>query len=131
MKQPALQDRAFIEDVQNARRDANGHEGDRLSLWWVGQSGFLIQWNGQHALLDPYLSNSLTRKYATSDRPHVRLTRRVVAPEVLDFIDVVTSSHSHTDHLDPETLKPLVEANPGLIMVCPEANRVILRGRTG
>jgi L-ascorbate metabolism protein UlaG (beta-lactamase superfamily) len=27
-------------------------------------------------------------------------------PERLDFMDVVTSSHNHTDHLDVETLIP-------------------------
>ena len=38
------------------------------------------------------------------DKPHVRMTERVVAPEKLDFVDVATSSHNHTDHLDAETL---------------------------
>jgi L-ascorbate metabolism protein UlaG (beta-lactamase superfamily) len=30
-------------------------------LWWLGLSGFLIQWQGHHLLLDPYLSDSLTK----------------------------------------------------------------------
>ena len=34
----------------------------------------------------------------------MRMTRRVVAPERLDFVDVVLATHGHTDHLDPETL---------------------------
>ena len=34
------------------------------------------------------------------------MTERVIAPERLDFIDVVTSSHNHTDHLDRDTLAP-------------------------
>ena len=32
------------------------------------------------------------------------MTRRVIAPERLDFVDVVLATHGHTDHLDPETL---------------------------
>jgi L-ascorbate metabolism protein UlaG (beta-lactamase superfamily) len=79
-------------------------------LWWLGQSGFLMQWNGRHLLFDPYLSNSLTQKYASTPKPHVPMSERVVAPERLGFVDVVTSSHNHTDHLDAQTLQPLLAA---------------------
>src|SRR5438128_1517582 len=48
---------------------------------------------------------------------------RAVAPERLKFIDVVTSSHNHTDHLDPETLVPLLRGNSNLELIIPEANR--------
>ncbi len=50
------------------------------------------------------------------------MTERVIAPERLDFVDVVTSSHNHTDHLDGETLIPLMEANPSLTVIVPRAN---------
>jgi L-ascorbate metabolism protein UlaG (beta-lactamase superfamily) len=43
-------------------------------------------------------------------------------PEALDFIEVVTSSHNHTDHLDGETLLPLLEANPALTVTVSAAN---------
>ena len=59
------------------------------------------------------------------------MTARVVAPERLDFIGAVTSSHNHTDHLDAETLLPLMRANPGLRMVVPEANRAFAAERLG
>jgi L-ascorbate metabolism protein UlaG (beta-lactamase superfamily) len=114
----------FIDDVQKARSDP-GH----LHLWWLGQSGFLVQWQGRHLLLDPYLSDSLTRKYATTDKPHIRMTELVISPECLDFIDVVTSSHNHTDHLDPETIVPLMTVNPKLQLVIPEANRGFVADR--
>lgn len=105
---------------------ASANTSDRLHLWWLGQSGFLIQWNSHHILVDPYLSDSLTRKYEDSDRPHVRMTEIPVDPHMLDFIDVVTSSHSHMDHLDPETLKPLLKVNPSVDLVIPEANRQLV-----
>ncbi len=126
MIRPALQDEAFLADVRAARQ-----EPGRLHLWWLGQSGFLVLWAGRALLLDPYLSDSLTRKYAATDKPHVRMTERVVDPARLDFVDVVTSSHTHTDHLDPETLGPLAAANPELVLVCPEANRAAARQRSG
>ena len=124
--QPLLADDAFLADVADANRDDEG-----LRLWWLGQSGFLVQWQGRHLLLDPYLSDALTRKYAATDKPHVRMTARVVAPERLDFIDVVTSSHNHTDHLDGETLGALRRVNPALHLVIPEANRAFVADRLG
>jgi len=126
MIRPVLQDDAFLQDVEAAGRDL-----ENLHLWWLGQSGFLVQWQGRHLLLDPYLSDSLTQKYAATDRPHVRMTEIVVAPERLKFVDVVTSSHSHTDHLDKDTLVPLFRANPKLEIVIPEANRELVVDRLG
>ena len=117
MIKPALQDDAFLQDVARAK-----DRPDQLHLWWLGQSGFLIQWQGHHLLIDPYLSDSLTKKYAGTDKPHVRMTERVIAPERLDFVDVVSSSHNHTDHLDGETLIPLWKANPKLAVIVPRAN---------
>ena len=57
MIQPVLQGDAFLRDVADAGREREG-----LHLWWLGQSGFLVQWQGRHLLLDPYLSDSLTHK---------------------------------------------------------------------
>src|SRR6266576_5348432 len=126
MIKPVIQDDAFLADVATARGDF-GH----FHLWWLGQSGFLLQWQGQHLLFDPYLSDSLTHKYAHTDKPHVRMTERVVAPERLNFIDVVTSSHNHTDHLDKDTLVPLMRVNPKLQLVVSEANRGFAADRLG
>lgn len=126
MIRPALQNGAFLADVEAARS-----QPEHLHLWWLGQSGFLVHWHGRHLLLDPYLSDSLTRKYAGTDKPHVRMTERVIAPERLDFIDVVTSSHNHTDHLDAETLCPLIQVNPKLSLLVPEANRAFVADRLG
>ena len=126
MIRPVLQDDAFIDNVQDS-----AHDLQDLRLWWLGQSGFLVQWQGRHLLLDPYLSDSLTHKYAASDKPHVRMTEIIVEPERLNFIDVVTSSHAHTDHLDKETLVPLFRANPKLEIICPEANREVVVDRLG
>jgi len=126
MIRPVLQNEEFLADVRAA--DVNDVH---FRLWWLGQSGFLVQWRGSHWLLDPYLSDSLTEKYAATDKPHVRMTERVVDPSALDFIDVVTSSHNHTDHLDGETLRPLLRANRGLRIVVPEANCQFVSDRLG
>ncbi|HLJ18315.1 MAG TPA: MBL fold metallo-hydrolase [Bryobacteraceae bacterium] len=114
----------MLADMERANsRDNN------FRLWWLGQSGFLVQWQGRHLLLDPYLSDSLTAKYASTDKPHVRMTERAIDPARLNFVDVMTSSHNHTDHLDGETLTPLLAANPRAVLVIPEANRDFVADR--
>ena len=126
MIKPALQDEAFLADV----RDAASLQDD-LHIWWLGQSGFLVQWNGSHLLFDPYLSDSLSRKYAATDKPHTRMTGLVISPDALDFIDIATSSHNHTDHLDGETLSALIQVNPEMQLLVPAANRAFAADRLG
>lgn len=81
--------------------------------------------------MDPYLSDSLTEKYAATDKPHIRMTELAIDPHRLNFINVVTSSHNHTDHLDGTTLKALINENPGIKMIIPEANRKFVANRIG
>lgn len=126
MIRPVLCGEGFLAEVAATATEEAG-----FRLWWLGQSGYLLQWQGRHVLLDPYLSDSLTEKYAGTERPHVRLTERVIAPERLDFIDVATSSHNHTDHLDAATLGPLLRASPRMHLVIPEANRAFVAARLG
>lgn len=127
MIEPLARDEAFLADVEAARHDERG----ALHLWWLGQSGFLMQYGGRHLLFDPYLSDSLTAKYAATDKPHVRMTARVVDPARLDMVDVVTSSHRHTDHLDADTLLPLLSASRSAQLVVAEANRAFAAARLG
>lgn len=123
MISPLLSGEAFLYDV-NAPLEA-----DDLRIWWLGQSGFLLRFGEHRLLLDPYLSDSLTRKYAETDKPHVRMTERIIDPSLLTGISVITSTHNHTDHLDAETLQPLLAANPEAKLVVPEANRQFVAER--
>lgn len=112
-----------------AEMDAFLDEKEGFRFWWLGQSGYLLQWNGKRILIDPYLSDSLTKKYAETEKPHVRMSELVVAPELLENISAVTSSHNHTDHLDAETLIPVLKNNPSIKFIIPEANRAFVANR--
>ncbi len=90
-----------------------------LAIWWLGQSGFLIKTDGGMLLIDPYLSEHLTRKYEGSSRPHVRMTRAPLRGADLETVDLVLASHKHSDHLDPETLTELLAASAGARLVLP------------
>ncbi|MBL7745817.1 MAG: MBL fold metallo-hydrolase [Chitinophagaceae bacterium] len=106
-----------------AEMDSLLTDDQQFHIWWLGQSGYLLQWNGKRVLIDPYLSDSLTTKYATTDKPHTRMSELVIKPELLKGISVVTSSHNHTDHLDAETLIPVLKNNSDAQFIIPEANR--------
>ena len=108
------------QQIRQAKKKGNA---DSFDIWWLAQSGFLIQWNGVCVLFDPYLSDSLTRKYLTTNKPHTRMSELVIESQLLDCIDIVTSSHNHSDHLDGETLIPLFKVNPTIQFIIPEANR--------
>src|SRR5438874_12584501 len=116
MKPTFQKDGVFLSDVRQALASRQN------KLWWLGQSGYLIVQNGRAIVLDPYLSDSLTRKYEKTEKPHVRMTERVVNPATLGglgVIDLITSSHHHTDHFDAETLLPLLKGNPQSRLVIP------------
>jgi L-ascorbate metabolism protein UlaG (beta-lactamase superfamily) len=125
MIEPVTSNNELLEEVQATDPDCG------CALWWFGQSGFLVKHSVGYLLFDPYLSDSLTKKYANTDKPHMRMTRSPIDPARLGMIDVVTSTHAHTDHLDPETLVPLKAASPGIRLVLPEAHRAAAMERLG
>ncbi len=73
MIEPFLQGADFLAELDDATS-----RPERLDIWWLGQSGFLLQWQGRRLLFDPYLSDSLSRKYAETNKPHVRMTELVI-----------------------------------------------------
>ena len=119
-----IKDEALLEEVRQFEADK-----ENFHLWWLGQSGYLLLFNGEKLLLDPYLSDSLTKKYESTDKPHVRMSERVIDPALFSGISIITSSHNHTDHLDADTLGPLLKNNPGVKLIIPEANRTFVSDR--
>jgi L-ascorbate metabolism protein UlaG (beta-lactamase superfamily) len=124
LKAPRIKDGDFIAELEQYRPDKQ-----HFHLWWLGQSGYLLLWDGKEVLIDPYLSDSLTKKYANTPKPHIRISERVVDPELLTHISIIVSSHNHTDHLDGETLIPLIKNNPAVSFIIPEANRAFVSER--
>jgi L-ascorbate metabolism protein UlaG (beta-lactamase superfamily) len=80
---------------------------DNLEFVWLGQAGFLFKKNKVKIGIDPYLSNSLGEKYQGTHFPHIRMIEPPCEPETLATLDVLCSTHGHSDHLDPGTLGPL------------------------
>jgi L-ascorbate metabolism protein UlaG (beta-lactamase superfamily) len=121
---------AFKKDESLSQEiDSLAKDESKFHLWWLGQSGFLLQWKGKRVIMDPYLSDSLTKKYAVTDKPHIRMSELVIDPDTLKNIDILTSSHNHSDHLDADTILPILKNNPGIKFVVPEANRKFVAER--
>jgi len=125
MKTPYQKDQDLLADIAQTREDGES------KIWWLGQSGFLVVTPTTTVLFDPYLSDSLTVKYADTDKPHTRVTEQVIDPAKLTGIDVITTSHNHTDHLDKDTLLALFAANPQAKLLGPRANHAFIVERLG
>ena len=74
-----------------------------LTFWWLYQAGLAIKTpGGTIVVVDPYLSDAVLRTY--------QLPRNVPAP--LDpaevDADALLATHSHADHLDPDSITPFM-----------------------
>jgi len=90
------------------------------TIWWLGQAGFIIKSpGGKIVALDPYLSNSCK---AIGDQHGFRMDRQVPSPIAgrdLVGVDLYLITHSHQDHLDPETIGPYRKAGGRGTFVAP------------
>lgn len=89
---------------------------NRITLCWLGQSGFQLTGNGFDLLIDPYLSDSCAKLKSKLD--HTRNTPIVREPEKLK-VDAYLITHAHADHFDPETIAPVMANNPECRFLCP------------
>ena len=96
---------------------------DAVAIWWLGQAGFCLRWHDLRIAVDPYLSDSLARKYAGTRFPHRRMMPAPVSPDRLTMLDWVFCTHGHTDHMDPDTLAALARASANCRFVVPRSER--------
>jgi L-ascorbate metabolism protein UlaG (beta-lactamase superfamily) len=101
------------------------------ALFWLGQAGFWFDTGDHRILIDPYLSDSLAKKYAGQVNDHKRMMPTPIRPQDLPKPDLVLVTHAHTDHMDPKTLGPLATRFPDLPFVVPRAKLSLARERIG
>jgi L-ascorbate metabolism protein UlaG (beta-lactamase superfamily) len=102
-----------------------------VRLTRLEQSGFLLAGDGLHIACDLYLSDHLEGKYRGTDKPHVRLHPPTRAPADLADLDWVFASHRHSDHLDPGSIRDLLEASATATLVLPAALVAYARDELG
>jgi L-ascorbate 6-phosphate lactonase len=77
-----------------------------ITLWWLGQASFLCKSPaGALIAIDPYLTNACKALGDSVGYNMDRLVPPPLSPTDLVDIDLYAMTHSHPDHLDPETLE--------------------------
>jgi L-ascorbate metabolism protein UlaG (beta-lactamase superfamily) len=100
-----------------------------VRFWWLGQAGFAFKHRGRLLLIDPYLSDSLAKKYRNSELEHQRMMPVPVAPESIHGCGWYLCTHAHTDHMDPLTIRAVRQAaNPVFVAPRAEVARAVERG---
>ena len=91
-----------------------------ITMWWLGQAGFLVKSPaGRVIAIDPYLSNSCK---AIGDQFGFNMDRQVPPPlSAADLVgvDAYVLTHSHQDHLDPQTIEPYRQAGGAGPFIAP------------
>lgn len=85
-----------------------------MKITWLGQAGLLFEENNFTVLVDPYLSDSVSKV-------NPKNKRRVAVNDKFFSLnpDVLICTHDHLDHTDPETLKLFLEKNEGIEILAP------------
>lgn len=91
-----------------------------IALWWLGQGGFIVKSpGGVTAALDPYLSNSCKALGEGAGFDMDRMAPPPLAPSDLAGVNLFCITHSHQDHLDPETITSFLSADESAMFVAP------------
>jgi L-ascorbate 6-phosphate lactonase len=104
----------LLQDVQGTALAAG-----QGAFWWLGQHSFIVKAGGQVIYIDPFFAPWPSRQ-----------TAPLLAPTEARLADIVLVTHGHGDHLDPESLRGVVQASPNATFFCPrpEASRMIDEG---
>jgi L-ascorbate metabolism protein UlaG (beta-lactamase superfamily) len=113
----------LTEEFTESLADRLAKPAQALSLYWLGQAGFVLNTGKWQLLIDPYLSDFLARKYAGMPLGHVRLMKPPVRPVDIPRLDFVLCTHRHGDHMDPETIGYLAKKHPECRFVIPAPDR--------
>lgn len=102
-----------------------------VDVYWLGQAGFVLRSRRHCMVIDPYLSDYLAHKYQGRPLPHQRMMAAPIAADALGMTSLVMVTHHHSDHMDPDTLRPLLAAAPNASIVVPRASRDLAVQRSG
>ena len=83
---------------------------------WLGQAGFLFEYNGCKIMIDPYLTDSV-KKYEPKNY------RRVAVDESFFKLtpDVMIFTHDHLDHYDTETVERFITDKSSITVLSPKS----------
>lgn len=98
-----------------------------LSIWWLGQEGYVIKSPDLVIYIDPYLSTYAERITLGKPNEHVRMMQSPIRPEEVTNADLVICTHDHADHIDPESIPIISRSSEQAKFIVPEcASRTLL-----
>jgi len=97
-----------------------------LSIWWLGQEGYVIKSPDLVIYIDPYLSTYAERITLGKPNEHVRMMQSPIRPDEVTNADLVICTHDHADHIDPGGIPIISRASKQSKFVVPECARQTL-----
>jgi len=91
-----------------------------LSIWWLGQEGYVIKSPDLVIYIDPYLSTYAERITFGKPNEHVRMMHSPIRPEEVTNADLVICTHDHADHIDPDGIPIISRASEQTKFIVPE-----------
>ncbi len=113
MIQPVKKGQELIAEINRA-------ECRTPTLWWLGQSGFVIKYQQMVFYIDPYLSERQTVKYRNTEHPRVRMTASPLRGWQVRNADMILSTHRHGTHLDVASLLSMLKGSRQARLVLPK-----------
>jgi L-ascorbate 6-phosphate lactonase len=99
-----------------------------VAVAWICQAGFVLKSPGGKIIaIDPYLSNSCKALGDDAGFNMDRLVPPPLQPRELTAFDALLFSHSHQDHVDPETIKPYLAAGGNVAIIAPHDAAELLK----
>lgn len=95
------------------------HGQGSLKITYLGQAGFIFDWDGSRVVIDPYLSNYVVDGGIGSPELFSRAFPPPIRAGEVTGVKWIFLTHDHADHCDPQTVLPLHLANPSARIVCP------------
>ena len=105
MIEPVNSGMSLVEEIENT-------DGNSLSLWWLGQSGFVLKYQSIVFYIDPCLSTPANR---------TRMLRSPLRAEQVINADMVLCTHIHESHMDSGALPDILRASPRARVVMPKS----------
>lgn len=108
---------------------------DKLHIYFMGQSGYVLKTYDSTIYIDPYLSDYIENPSGLNDKKMVRNFPPPFDPEMITNCDAIICTHAHVDHMDPWTIQNI---NVDFKLVCsigaydqspvkyPKANTIFL-----
>ena len=77
---------------------------DKLYIYSIGQSGYVLKTYDSTIYIDPYLSDYIENPNGINDQYMCRRYPPPFDPEMITNCDAIICTHAHVDHMDPWTI---------------------------